>query len=89
MAAILAFVVILAAENAGIYLYWRNRKGIAPAAPPHAPGAGTAPAPTPRPPPPMPQAPAQEALPEARAEPVPPEALPVGDDEPVETVDMK
>jgi len=84
MAALAAFAVILAAENAGIYLYWRNRRGMPPAAPP--PGA-----------PPAPPA-ASSAAAEAEVVPVadavavagaPPEALPVGDDEPVETVDMK
>jgi hypothetical protein len=81
MAALIAFVIILAAENAGIYIYWRRQKRGAPAAPaPKAP-----PAPPARPPQPVPAG----AVPVAEAEPVPPEALPVGDDEPVETVDMK
>lgn len=79
MAAILAFVAILAAENAAIYVYWRRRKGIPPQAPPQKPAPATSP----------PRAPAEGAAPGAVAETVPPEALPVGDDEPVETVDMK
>jgi parallel beta-helix repeat protein len=82
-AALAALCVWLAVQNAAI-LAWRRRRSApgarSPANPAGAPVAARPPA---RP------APEEAAVPEARAEPVPPEALPVGDDEPLEMVDMK
>lgn len=83
MPALIAFVIILVVENAAIYLYWRRRGGAAKAAAASPAGAPAAAPPAAAQPPPGPVAP------KAEAGPAPPEALPVGDDEPVETVDMK
>jgi hypothetical protein len=112
-AALVAIAVILAVENAAIYIYWRRRQGAAPPAT-HGrlgperpagrlgpedrsevfPGAedvgqsdrSSAPAATPSPPGQQPPGP---DVAEAVAEPAPPEALPVEEGEPVETLDMK
>ncbi|MBM4247973.1 MAG: hypothetical protein FJ149_00760 [Euryarchaeota archaeon] len=80
--AVIAVAAALAAENAAIYLYWRRRGGAAPSPPVRRPGpAGGAARPEPG---------ATAEAPPAREEgPAPPEALPVGEDEPVETVEMK
>jgi hypothetical protein len=81
--ALMAVAAVLAAENAAIYLYWRRRGD-------NAPAAATPTAKTAENAPPAPSlAPAEKAVPRAAADPAPPEALPVGDDEPAETVDMK
>jgi len=89
--ALIALGIVLAVENAAIYLYWRRRGGAAPTAAssvrkgtpgePAAPGApakaaGTGPA-------------AGAPVTVAVAEPVPPEALPVEDEGPAEMVEMK
>lgn len=71
--ALIAIAIMFASENAAIYLYWRRRKG------PARQAARSS----------MPGTPPEPPIPEAVAEPVPPEALPVGDEEPLETIDMK
>jgi hypothetical protein len=80
--ALAAFLVVLAVENAAIYLYWRRRGG-APPAPTASSIKKTAKAPA------GPGPETEADVPEAVAEAVPPEALPVGNDARVETVDMK
>jgi len=82
-AALAALSVWLAIQNAAI-LAWRRQRVVRQAVAPVPPAGASMAA---RPPPPT--VPAEAAVPEARAEPVPPEALPVGDDEPVETVEME
>jgi len=83
MTALAGVAILFTAENAAIYVYRRRRDVPAPAI-----AASSLPTQT-RPEPEVPTAEAEAAVPEAVAEPVPPEALPVGDDEEIEMVDMR
>jgi len=89
-AALAGVAVFLVVENVAVLLYRRRRGGATAAAAPRPAGmTGTAPPTSEQASPSTPQAPAEAAIPEAKAEVIPPEALPVSDDEVVETIDMK